>query len=87
MNSNETIYTIDSELIGDSEPATKTQAQEIIDTWEPYDGWRLELEESGDDLRLYCYRDGDEDNDSPSRYTSWIMVNDDYGYITIGTAI
>jgi len=84
MNSSETIYEIDCDLIGDSEPATKAQVQEIIDAWEPYEGWRLELEASDDELRLYAYRDGDEDNNSPSRYTSWIMVTDDYGYIVIG---
>lgn len=78
----ETTYEITSELFGNSEPTTITEVTQMVAEWES-DGWTYEVEESDNELRLYAYRDASEER-SPSVYTMWQMVTDDYGYIIIG---
>lgn len=83
----EPVYEITSDLIGDSEPATLEEIQDMVAGWdEDYPGWLLKIETSGDTVRLYAYRDGDEGDRTPSTYTPWIMVTSDYGYITLAEA-
>jgi hypothetical protein len=81
----EDLYEITSDLFGDCEPSTITEITEIVEMWES-DGWRYEVEVCGDELRLYAYRENS-DNYTPSVYTPWVMVTDDYGYLVIGEEI
>lgn len=82
---NETLYEITSDLIGNSEPGTLDEIRAIVSAWH-YEGWRLEVEEWGSDVRLYAYRE-DSDEPTPDSHTDWTMVTDDYGYIVIAEEI
>jgi hypothetical protein len=75
----ETTYEITTDLI-ESEPATLAQIRAM--SFE-YDGWMIEIETSGSEVRAYAHRDGSDDN-TPSRYSDWTMVTPNYGYLVIG---
>lgn len=77
------------ELFGDSdEPVTIADIDDILDD-NAYDGWNVFVDGWWDDeLRLYAQRDGaDIENDTPSRYSDWHMIDADHGYLTIGTPV
>ena len=86
---NETVYDIDSDLFGDTPMATFAEIDEMVSQWEKVEGWIFDVEESGDELRVYCYRKlvnpSTEYTATPNLHTDWTMVTKDYGYIVVGT--
>jgi hypothetical protein len=76
-------YTITHDIIGDGEITLEQLSQMVVEWNNDYPGWTFTAETSGDDLRVYCQRDGAE-APKPSFSVMWEMVTDDYGYITVG---
>ena len=75
-------YTITHDIIGDGEITLEQLSQMVVEWNNDYPGWTFTAETSGDDLRVYCQRDGAE-APKPSFSVMWEMVTDDYGYITV----
>lgn len=84
-----TEYKLTNQMFGDGGIVTVEEAQELVDSWEPNaddEGWRYQVAASGDELRLYAYREFSETTD-PGQHELWVMVTSDYGYIIIGERI
>lgn len=74
-------YEITSDLLGDGE-ATVTEIADMVEAWE-YEGWDLAVETSGDEVRVYATRTDDDADKTPSRHANWVMVTQEYGYLTV----
>lgn len=74
-------YVVVTDLIEAYEPVTLAQIESVVSEWD-YEGWTLETTPSSEEVRVYAYRSDSEDR-TPSRYTDWIMVTPEYGYIVV----
>lgn len=76
-------YIVESELFGDSAPLSISEAEEIIEDWEPPEGWEYSIDENFGQLRLYA--DMYEEDAEPF-YSSvdWVKVTPDTYYHVIG---
>lgn len=81
------VFTVVSELVGDSEPATFAQLVDVVAGWEPYDGWTLEVHDDGDEIRVYAY-DATDEADIPNSFAmDWYRVRDDIFYHVLARRI
>jgi len=82
------IYEITSEYIGESEPVTLEQAQEIVNGWDEYEGWELTVIEYFDEeIRIEATCTLDDPYDAFTLPGEWVRVTADYYYLVIGEAI
>lgn len=81
------MFKITSDLFGNGGDVTVSEMNDMISDWpDDYEGWEFEVEERGNQLRIYCNRADSEDR-TPSLYTDWIMTTPDTGYIVVGESI
>lgn len=85
-----TLYNITTDLFEANDPVTVDDAESLIDGWSN-DYWEYSIDTMGDELRIYVNAtDGDDDetyeaDNAPGSY--FTMVDNHYGYLTIGEAI